>query len=91
MNIDLCVLYLITISSLKIFLQNERKRYSFSENTNLRINEYIDSLLDEVPRDFIEYSIPFKDGIERTASIHWGNKSCYIELFKETDDWQLNV
>lgn len=72
-------------------LKNEMKRYSFSGNVNLRINEYIGSLLDEVPRDFIVYSIPFKNEIERTVSIHWGDKICYIESFKETDDWELNV
>lgn len=72
-------------------LKNEMKKYMLNETTKARINEFIESLLDEVTGDFIEYSIPFKDEIERTLRIHWENKSYYIESFKDTDDWQLKV
>ena len=88
-------LRIIFISDVQIIfeniLKNEMKRYQFSEKTKLIINEYIDSMLNEVSEDFIERSTPAKNGIRSDISIHWGNKSYHIESFEEEDDWQLNV
>ena len=87
-------LYIIFISQNQIvfenILNNELKRYGISENSNLFINCYMNFLLGGEKKDFIEYLIPFIDGIQKTISIYWDNKSFCIETFKEVDEKQLN-
>lgn len=73
------------------YIENRMISHIFGENNSLAICKHIDSLMATVQGDFIEYSIPFKNGMERTIDIHWNDKSLSIESFKEDDDWQVNV
>lgn len=67
-------------------LKNEVKKYIISENTGSFINSYINYLMDRLEKNFAEYLIPLKDGIQKSISIHWNDKSLYIE----TDEQLLN-
>lgn len=67
-------------------LKNEVKKYIISENTGSFINSYINYLMDRLEKNFAEYLIPLKDGIQKSISVHWNDKSLYIE----TDEQLLN-
>lgn len=67
------------------YINNKMSRYIWGENSARKIIVYIDSLMASVQGDFIEYSIPFKNRIERTIDIHWNDKALYIDSFNEDD------
>lgn len=73
------------------FLKNEMKKYVFSENAKIYIQQYIKSLLNVENEDYINFAIPIKDGIDRDICIDWEGKCFRIESFGEWDDWHLDV
>ena len=70
-------------------LENEMKKFSFSDKAKIKINNYINSLLAE--KSGKSDPVPIKEGIGRGINIHWGNQTYYIDYIDEDDDREWNV
>lgn len=66
------------------FLENEMRRYSLSEKSKVKINDYLDSILSEKAGEFD--AVPIKDGIGREIDIHWEDQTYFIDHVDEDDN-----